>query len=190
MQRVLSTTHPPPDLLQAIRNNDQQVLGELYTVNFDAVARYVQKNNGSEEDAKDIYQEAFLAAWRNIQLEKLNDLNQQSLSAYIFQIAKFKWIDQLRSRKIRPSISLEEEKLNGIAAEFVNGDQHEYLDLVKSGFKSLGQKCRDLLNRFYYQKQSIREIASVLNLTEPSAKNNKYRCLQELRTLVKEKIQK
>ena len=76
MQRALSTSHPPPDLLQAIRNNDLQVLGELYTVNFDAVARYVQKNNGSEEDAKDIYQEITFCNWND---QSITCLRQQAV---------------------------------------------------------------------------------------------------------------
>ncbi len=177
-------------LLPAIKANDEQVLRQLYTGAYPTVARYVQKNSGTEDDAKDIYQEAFLAAWRNIQLDKFQATDASALPAYIFQIAKNKWIDHLRSRKNKHIVSLEDSMVNGTTTDMVSAENTEYLDAVKNEMKSLGERCRDLLNRFYYHKQSIREIAQHFNWTEPSAKNNKYRCLQELRTLVKNKVQK
>lgn len=178
------------NLLPAIKANDEQVLRQLYAGTYPSVVRYVQKNSGTEDDAKDIYQEAFLAAWRNIQLDKFQATEPSALSAYIFQIAKNKWIDHLRSTKTKQTISLEDGMLNGVTTDMVPPENAEYLDAVKKQMQSLGEKCRDLLNRFYYHKQSIREIAEHFNWTEPSAKNNKYRCLQELRTLVKSKVQK
>ncbi|HRO71752.1 MAG TPA: sigma-70 family RNA polymerase sigma factor, partial [Chitinophagaceae bacterium] len=108
----------------------------------------------------------------------------------IFQIAKNKWIDHLRSRKNKQTVSLEDSMVNGTTTDMISAENAEYLDTVKNEMKSLGERCRELLNRFYYHKQSIREIAQHFNWTEPSAKNNKYRCLQELRTLVKNKVQK
>ena len=179
-------------LLPAIKANDEQVLRQLYIGAYPTVARYVQKNSGTEDDAKDIYQEAFLAAWRNIQLDKFQATDASVLPAYIFQIAKNKWIDHLRSRKNKHIVSLEDSMVNSTTndTDMVSAENAEYLDTVKNEMKSLGERCRELLNRFYYHKQSIREIAQHFNWTEPSAKNNKYRCLQELRTLVKNKVQK
>lgn len=190
MQQGSSTTTSLHDLLPAIKSNDEQVLQHLYTTNYPAVAQYVRKNSGSDEDARDIYQEAFVAVWRNIRLDKFTESDQASLSGYIFRIAKNKWIDQLRSRKTRQVVDLGEERINGIPADQVSPETHEFLDAVKHQFGSLGARCRDLLNRFYYRRQSIRQIAAEFNWTEPTAKNNKYRCLQELRTLVKMKVQK
>lgn len=178
------------NLLPAIKANDEQVLRQLYVAAYPSVARYVQKNSGTEDDAKDVYQEAFLAAWRNIQLDRFHATGSSGLSAYIFQIAKNKWIDHLRSAKTKHTVGLEEGMLNDVASETIPAENAEYLEAVKKEMQSLGSRCRDLLNRFYYLKQSIREIAQHFNWTEPSAKNNKYRCLQELRTLVKSKVQK
>ncbi|HRO71719.1 MAG TPA: sigma factor, partial [Chitinophagaceae bacterium] len=70
-------------LIPAIKANDEQVLRQLYTGAYPPVARYVQKNSGTEDDAKDIYQEAFLAAWRNIQLDKFQATDASVLPAYI-----------------------------------------------------------------------------------------------------------
>ena len=39
---------------------------QLYVENFDRVKQFVLRNNGTLDDAKDIYQEAYLSVWRNI----------------------------------------------------------------------------------------------------------------------------
>ncbi len=190
MQQARSTNLSLHNILSAIKANDEAVIRQLYADNYPAIAQFVSKNNGSSDDAQDIYQEAFLTLWRNIQLNKFQAGESSSISAYLYQVARNKWIDQLRARKTKPMVALVDERMAEIPEDGVSQDTHQYLDAVKNGFSSLGSKCRDLLNRFYYRKQSLREIASELNWTEPTAKNNKYRCLQELRTLVKTKVQK
>ncbi len=50
-------------------------------------------------------------------------------------------------------------------------------------FAQLGERCQEILRRFYYEKQSMKEIAEVFQLTEASAKNEKYRCMQRLNKL-------
>jgi RNA polymerase sigma factor (sigma-70 family) len=175
---------------RAIRANDQKALQLLYRNNYPKVEKYVVDNNGTKDEARDVYQEAFIATWRNIQLDKFKADDPSALPGYIFRIAKNKWIDQLRSKKSKPTLSLEEDQVYGIADDGVPDENKDYIDAVKEEYMSLGQKCRDLLNRFYFQKESLREIAVFFNWTEPSAKNNKYRCLEELRKLVRQKIQK
>ncbi|HEY0040609.1 MAG TPA: hypothetical protein VGB71_08105, partial [Flavisolibacter sp.] len=59
------------------------------------------------------------------------------------------------------------------------------LAAVRENFTKLGNNCRELLNRFYFQKESLRTIALAFQWTEATAKNNKYRCLQQLRELIK-----
>jgi RNA polymerase sigma factor (sigma-70 family) len=167
-----------------IKQNDDRVLQYIYTSNFSKIEHFVLTNNGSDDDAKDIYQEAFLAVWRNIQLDKFHPANETALSGYIYQIAKNKWIDQLRSmkgKKITPMIEMEIPDTN---IESSSAEEDEYLSAVKKHFVTLGQQCQDLLGKFYFQKQSLREIATFFSWTEASAKNNKYRCLQRLRNMV------
>lgn len=176
--------------VHAIRSNDERELKQFYQQNYAKVERYVLNNSGTADEAKDIYQEAFIAVWRNIQRDRFELQQAGSLDGYLYRIAKNKWIDHLRNKKTKRTITVDEDKLNDIAIEPLPEESADYIDAVKKEYLFLGQKCRDLLNMFYYQKQSLKEIASFFNWTEPSAKNNKYRCLEELRTMVKKKIQK
>ena len=175
--------------LTAIRSNDEKAMQLFYQTNFPKVERYVLDNSGTKEEAKDVYQEAFIAVWRNIQMGRFDVQHGGSLDGYLYRVAKNKWIDNLRRIKGRQPVPLEGDHLNGMINEQVAEENNEYLDIVKKEYLSLGQKCRNLLNLFYYQKNSLKEIATFFNWTEASAKNNKYRCLEELRAMVRKKIQ-
>ena len=63
----------------------------------------------------------------------------------------------------------------------------QFIKEVRMQFEELGENCRELLIRFYYKKESMRTISKYFDWTEGSTRNNKYRCLQTLRELLKNK---
>lgn len=155
----------------------------IYTKHFPAVKQYILKNSGDEDDARDIYQEAFVAFWRNQTLGKFEAIHEGAIGAYILKIAKFKWIDQLRKKKASP-ITFDNNEALWQADGGIDEQESEYLNKVVAHFSSLGEPCKELLYRFYYLKEKLRVIASKFSWTEATAKNNKYRCLQKLRSAV------
>ena len=169
----------------AIRGNDEKALKLFYQNNFPKVERYVLDNNGTTDEAKDIYQEAFIAVWRNIQLDRFQPQKETSLDGYIYQVAKNKWLDQLRAAKRRQVVPLTDRANEIEEAPALSRDEQQQIDEIKKNLKLLGQPCRDVIERFYYHKQSMRTISASLNWTEATAKNNKYRCIQRLRNLLK-----
>lgn len=169
--------------IRGIKENDERVLQFIYRNNYPKVEHLVVNNSGTSEDAKDIYQEAFMAVWRNIKLDKFQPRNETAISGYIFQIARNKWIDQLRTMKGKKMLSVVDTDIPDIAEDILP-EEADYLAQVKKQFSNLGDQCKELLGRFYYKKQNLREIAEHFSWTEASAKNNKYRCLQRLRNMV------
>ena len=171
--------------LNALRANDEEVLRQLYHQNYRRVESYVLQNNGSKDEAVDVFQDAFIAVWRNIQLNKFKLRDGSSIDAYLIQIARYKWLDQLRQKSVKKRVSLP-AVLPDISFEALEDEELQQLDKIKEKFLQLGDKCKDLLAKFYYGKQSMREIAKAFNWTEATAKNNKYRCIEKLKTLVKQ----
>lgn len=171
-------------LIDRLKADDGQTLKALYAANYNTLMHFVLKNNGLEEDAKDIYQEAFLAVWRNVQLERFLPANDSEFGAYLVRVAKNKWIDQLRKQKNRYVVSLDDEHIEHTLAADPAHQPDMYINTVKEQYGRLGARCKELLGRFYFRRQSLREIAEVFDWTEASAKNNKYRCLKQLRELV------
>jgi RNA polymerase sigma factor (sigma-70 family) len=183
MQHLSNQPLSDYQLCSAIKANNELLLKKLYLDNYPKIEQLVTTNSGNEEDAQDIYQEAFLAVWRNIQLDKFVPDSENNLGGYLYQVARNKWIDQLRSRKVRSMISLDNENTIETVDE-VSEEDNEQLELIKKHFNSIGDQCKSLLERFYFLKESLRKIAAHFSWTEASAKNNKYRCLQKLRSLI------
>lgn len=172
--------------LQALKANDEAALQHFYQRNYTKVEKFILNNNGTVADAKDIYQEAFIATWRNIQLDKFVEKANMSLDGYLFRIAHNKWLDHLRSAGYKKTIRLPEDtELQLNEEEVIAEEDKKQIDAVKENFKQLGDNCKEVLTRFYYQKESLKTIASVLGWTEATARNNKYRCIEKLRFLMK-----
>lgn len=171
-------------LVERIKLDETYLMKHLYRAGYSATERYILQNSGTIEDAKDVYQEAFLAVWRNLQLDRFAPGNEGDFSAYLFRVAKNKWIDELRKRKNRHMVSVE-EGLDERTFPVEDLDETDaYIDIVKKQYQHLGARCRELLNRFYFRKQNLSEIAAAFDWTAASAKNSKYRCLKQLRDLV------
>jgi len=184
MQKEASLTNHQ---LAAIKQNDEAALKAFYQQNYGKVETYVLNNNGTVDEAKDVYQEAFIAVWRNIQLDRFTPGNESLLSGYLYRVAKNKWLDHLRSGHYKKVVPLKESENGEEEEAMVAENELAYLQAVRSNLAKLGDNCRELLQRFYYRKESLRFIAAAFDWTEATAKNNKYRCLQKLRDLIKNK---
>lgn len=171
--------------LDAIKANDEKALQRLYAANYPKVERYILRNSGDADQAKDIFQEAFIACWRAVQLDKFIPANETSLDGYLYRIARNKWLDHLRSAQHRKTVPLADstEDWQDDPAD-MPGEQDAYIQAVKENFGKIGGNCKDILTRFYYGKASLRDIAIAMGWTEATARNNKYRCIQRLRALL------
>lgn len=168
---------------RAFCESDEKLLGELYRKHFGKVKNFVMQNNGDEDEAKDIYQDAFLTVWRNVQLGKFVPENDYSVVAYLLRIAKNKWLDHLRSKQFRNSVPLAGDA-HMTQETVTQPDVDAQIELMKSKFQLLGKDCRDLLTWFYFKKKSLQEIADEKGWTAATARNNKYRCLKTFRKLI------
>jgi RNA polymerase sigma factor (sigma-70 family) len=169
--------------VQAIKANDETAIRQLYVSNYARVEKFVLNNNGSIEQAKDIYQEAFIAVWRNIQLNRFQPQSDTALDGYLYQIAKNKWIDHLRSGHYTKMVRMENTRLPEEDAT-VYTEENQYISAVKKYFHHLGDNCKKILTMFYYENASMKVIAQEMGWTDATAKNNKYRCIQKLKELI------
>ena len=176
-------------LLKAIQANDEGVLKNLYKENFHKTEHYILTNSGSIDEAKDIFQEAFVTVWENVQDNKFVPKNQSALNGYLYTIAKNKWLNHLNSVRYKKTNSYENHvqtlsNKKTIEDDIFKEENNNKMDDVTSAFETLGDACQKLLSVFYYDNKSLRDISKLLNITEASARNKKYRCIEKLRTLV------
>lgn len=173
------------ELVAGIAKNNHRALDYLYQNNFPSVKQFVLKNSGNVSDANDIFQEAIVATWLNIRDGKFQALNGTSLGGYLFQVARNKWLDKLRSTSFRSTVrmadeDIEYEPVSSIDSEEYKSDRIQYL---QSLYNQLGDKCKRILKGFYFKKKSLKEIGEDLSYDAETLRTMKYRCMMKLRKL-------
>ncbi len=168
------------EIYDGIARKDNKAFLFLYEKHQDMILRMVQKNNGNQEDALDLFQEGVIALWSNISRGKFQLRENARISTYLYALCRNLWISKLRNRKIIHTI--DDNPALELAAE-TDGMEEEYSRIIEleRQLEKLGDNCRKILSMFYYQKVSMKEIAEAMDITENTAKNNKYRCMERLR---------
>lgn len=163
-----------------ITDNPEETLKSIYADNFPWLESYILQNSGNSEDAQDVFQESIFAVWLNLKSGKFIGTRDQ-LNAYVRQICKYKWINQLRSANRKKTFypnDLPDEQTNSLLD---NQEETERNTALSSSIALLGHKCRKVLELFYFKKKSLAAIATDMQNTEESIKTIKYRCMMQLR---------
>ncbi len=177
----------PLDIFTRIDQNDRSLLKELYENNYYKARRYVLRNNGTEEDAKDVFHEGIIALWHNVREKKFMPQNQNEVEAYLFTIIKNKWVDMLRARK-RQMDKKDELKIHTELVKFDGDEKEKNIQKVTAAVHRLGEPCNQILQMFYYQKKTYDKISEELPYDKETLKTMKYRCMNKLRKLIAEKV--
>lgn len=171
------------EILLAIHSNIgiNEALQYLYCNAYKSLERFVLTNSGTVDDAADIIQDSFLVF---IKMVKENKFRQESsINSYLYSITKNLWITELRKRK---NIMVREGKFsigNGISESDVTDYiiRQECHKLIIELFNYLGEKCKNVLYKFYYEELSMKEIMILENFTnEQVLRNKKHKCLKGL----------
>ena len=136
----------------------------------DMVFRLALHQLGSYADADDAVQEVFLRLWR----QKAPFESEEHLRRWLLRVTVNWWRDQLRSpwRKRRGDWhSLENQPA------FETPEQGELYEAVMS----LPEKYRTVLDLFYYEELSVREIGEVLGLGQSAVTTRLSRARKLLR---------
>ncbi len=167
--------------LEIWKQSPERLLSKAYDHNLEWCKRYVEKNSGTREDAADVFQESISVAWHQLKEGKFQgDVDQ--FNAYIRQICKYKWINELKaaSRKtvrLEGNLSTVDWLVDPQQAE----DDSSQIKLLQASFAAIGDKCKELLGRFYFKRQSLSALAQQMGMTDESMKTTKYRCMMRLR---------
>ncbi len=170
-------------LLKGLANNDSKAIDTIYKDNFNMVQAFILHNNGSYDDARDVFQEAMIALYEKAQSESFVLTCQ--IKTYVYSICRRLWLKRLQQMgrysnqvdSLDETVPVEEdleihEKRN---AEFA---------IMDRAMSSLGEPCKSLLEGYYIKKMGMQELATEFGYTNAdNAKNQKYKCLMRLKKL-------
>lgn len=102
------------------------------------------------EEIEDIYQDTIVDFYNNIKRGLLTEIS-SSLSAYIIQIGKMKYIKLSDKKKNNHSITV--ESLNDLVS--TNEYDHKIDEIIKYVFSVASDNCKQILTLFYYEKKTM-----------------------------------
>jgi RNA polymerase sigma factor (sigma-70 family) len=162
---------------------DQLSFNELYEREFPPIARLVLSHGGTVETACDIFQDAMVILLEKIQQGKLT--LSASIGTYLNSVCRHILGDQFRRNKRdqRMKAWFTEKYRDDIFFPWEKPDPYARVAEVMD---RIGEPCKALLEWFYYRQKDWESIASALGYKDAaSARNQKYKCLEKIRSLVK-----
>ncbi len=175
------------ELLEAIRQDKglDAAVKSVYRDHFESMAWLVKNNNGSQQDAEDIFQEVVVSFIELVQKGKFR--GESSVKTFLFSMTKNTWLNELKKRGRADARELKYEKAKDQQEMDVSHfiAEQEAKKQVMDVVGQLGDTCRKLLVMFYYESLSMKEILANLEYeNEQVVRNKKYKCLKQLEQMI------
>lgn len=166
---------------------DDAAIRYLYQAYFEPTGRYVVNNNGSWQDAEDIFQEVVVAFIHLVRQNRFR--GESSIKTFLYSLNRNMWLNELKRRdraKVRETRyetarPAEEEQ----AGRLVEG--REATAGLMELFGKLGDTCKTILLLFYYENRPMKDILTALHYeNEQVVRNKKYKCLKKLEGMIRD----
>jgi len=177
-------------LIRAAQAGDHAAFEELVRAYDQSVLRLAMNMLRSPEDARDVYQEAFLRVYRNLHSFRFDC----SFHTWLYRIVTNLCLDHMRKRKVRkeePTVLSTADgpldRMDTVQEERVDGDPQRYLfsgqvrKRIREVLAELTPRERMVFELRHYQGLRLRKIGEVLGTTEEAAKNCLFRATQKMR---------
>ena len=170
-------------LLKGLAKNDRKAIETIYRDNYNLVQALVLKNNGTAEDAKDVFQEAMIVLYEKAKSESFS-LNCQ-LSTFMYSVCRRIWLKRLMQQNRFMIAEEDQAELVSVENEVEEQERRNMeFSIMEKAVNSLGEPCKSLLDAFYLQKRNMQDIALSFGYTNAdNAKTQKYKCLMRLKKL-------
>lgn len=161
MLLTATQTYTDHELLEGIRRRDNVVLSAVYQIYRPRILAFVVKQGGSEQEAKDVLQEAIVAIYINVQRPDFQFI--YSFDAYLYGICQKQWLKKFRDKSRRAGVSLDAVVELPIAADALACTEYaERQFFVMQKFNTLPEGCRELLRLSVIEEKTPEEIVEQL----------------------------
>lgn len=173
------------EVLDLIRQGNEEALKYLYRQNYSMVRKYVIDNNGSLQDVDDMLQDGVIAVWKNVSKSEFE--LKSKLTTYFLAIVKNLWLKKLRKNKKVDTVDDETLQFASASVE-QNTSRQMDLNVVRNLLNEIGDTCKELLGLFYFEQMDNLSIAERMDFSNPDVvKAKKYQCLKKLKVVFYER---
>ena len=186
-------TNQVDSLIRAAQRGDQDAFEQLVRAYDQSVLRLAMNLLRSPEDARDVYQEAFLRVYKNLDSFRFDC----SFHTWLYRIVTNICLDQLRKRKVRkeesPVVDTPDgplDRMDAFEEDSADSDpersmwNRELRKKIETALQDLTPRERMVFELRHYQGLRLRSIGEMLGTTEEAAKNCLFRATQKMRSVL------
>jgi RNA polymerase sigma factor (sigma-70 family) len=174
-------------LIHALKSgtSTDDAIRHLYRTQYRMVSAYVRQNNGTDQDAEDVFQEVILVFIDVLKKEKFR--GESSVSTFLYAITRNIWLNELKKRgrsKQRDEVFEKGKDKTDMDVSHLIANREIKTQLMQL-VESLGETCQKILLAFYFENLAMRDILKTLNYeNEQVVRNKKYKCLKQLEQML------
>lgn len=138
-------------LLKGLAENNSKAIETIYKQNFNIVQAFILNNNGSYDEARDIFQEAMITLYEKVQTESF--VLTCKINTYVYSVCRRLWLKRLQQLgRYSNQIDGFEETLQ--VEDEIEAHERKNTDfaMMEKALNSIGEPCRTLLESFYIKK--------------------------------------
>ena len=169
-------------LAQKLKQGSRSALNramDAYTRYLSAVAWNAMGPAATPEDVEEVVSDAFLALWsRRDSLQP-----EQGLKSWLAAVARSKAVDRLRAAP-PPPLPLDEAGGAGGSTPEDELERRMFADALRRAVENLPPPDDQLVLRFYYEDEPVKDIARDLGLSVTAAKSRLCRARRKLKEIL------
>ena len=177
-------TKSETDLLDQLKTEDSSSFKLLYELSFPSVASYVRQNQGNNQDAEDVFQEAIIVLFQKVRNPEF--VLSSSLKTYLYAISKNLWLKHIRDNKIK-TVDNELVLSNKISDTIDIEPETTKEEKVENWLLKITRNCQNILKALFFYEVPMEQLMVKMGWKNKHTSNNlKYKCIQQIKT-IKEK---
>ena len=171
-------------LIDKVLNGDSNAFGELVDRYQNFVFTIAIRILKVTEEAEEVAQDSFIKAY-----DSLSGFRGESkFSTWLYRIVYHKSLDRIKLNKRHRTYEIIEEITDDSLDHIENGLEFmlstERTNIIKKCIDQLPEEEAAIISLYYFEEQSVKEIAKVTDLTEDNIKIKLYRSRKKLFSLL------
>jgi RNA polymerase sigma factor (sigma-70 family) len=166
------------EITEGIAAHKSCVLNHVYSEYFPYVESFILQHGGTNDQAKDVFQDAMIIVYKKISSGKFS--LHCKFGTYLYAVCKRIWIQDRKKHFSRLNKLSEISAVAESASKYNPDGMEEAKELFEKHFQKLGPECQKIL-RLYFNGSPIEEIRKIMGIsTVHHTSDKKYRCKKAL----------
>src|SRR5262249_45076833 len=180
-QPALGETSSDEKLIQRIAAGDRLAMRTLFARHRVGFYRWLVRLVNDEALAEDLLSDVFLDVWR----QAASFEARASVSTWLLAIARYK---ALSARRRRTDAALDDHIASSVADPTDGPDvmleKKSTTELMQACLTELSPEHREVVDLVYYHEKSVREVARIIGVPEPTVKTRMFYARKKLAGMV------